>query len=76
MEIDKLKILLLSRNQLKIFDYIHKPMIKYDLDAQVNTIKKKIKENDLNEQWDLLHAYMDPISKVSEACKSYKAIIE
>ncbi len=40
VEVDKLKMLLLSYNQIKIFEYVHKPVIKNNLDEQVKHLAR------------------------------------
>ncbi|EAS04697.3 small GTP-binding domain protein (macronuclear) [Tetrahymena thermophila SB210] len=73
IEVEKLKRLLLDKDQIKLFDYLPKPTIHLDMIQEQNENQRKSERSEI----DLL--YQDnrtPLQKVKEAQEAYKNILQ
>ncbi|KAL4489923.1 hypothetical protein ABPG72_010822 [Tetrahymena utriculariae] len=74
VEIDKLKVLLLSYEQQKLFEYMPKPVVQTDPEKQENNLMLGRMNADLQQNWTLLNSEKGNLDKFTEAFHAYKQI--
>ncbi|KAL4493486.1 hypothetical protein ABPG72_007494 [Tetrahymena utriculariae] len=87
VEIDKLKMLVLNEDQIKLFEYLPKPIVHLNPkeippSPSLKNSNKPSPNNNLHhpqnmqQAWSMLHQQKNPIEKAAEASEVYKNMIE